>query len=831
MEILCKQMENQATDNISPLAHILNLNSNIILQQELDKLFLSTYTCLKNLQLHESYIQTVNNILNDIKLTNYILLKGYKIYIYDKNFCLTVLFGSLIYSDILKKHNQNAVTEEIIFTIEYILNNFSTDIPVSILKILDNILKKYRYIIDSKLALSLFMFIQKLNSSPLESFKYHNQNISKLVVQLLHTDQVDRILDVHYFPLKGIETSEFVNYFKTKVHDNIFAKKVIFKVLDMFTNNIENREGGFLYESLLSRDLNSWSTTIWPHFFTHIQYTDFESEFFQSILKYFIPSTVNIYKMSLHDVTMNLAIPLYIKGYILLTLRRKLFIDEFTNEAIFTLSSCIMTAETRSLALEIISLCNKRKKCPSKIELQLVKYFLCSQGESLNNEVIKSLHKFLSHLAVICMDLQNITDQNDGNKETLSMYQTFLNDIQRLGHQLIEKDIIGFGAQILNIISKLRRREFNLYYKIDELSSNCVNFKTCVISGDNKNVCNLIENCLIENDFSNLELTKLANCMKCDKLDNAYLMEYIEHHTYNISILTSESIIHLARIVVSNNKHEANIILYSKLCTNLNKIFSEKFKSNILNLRYIFEALLLFDVLLELINFKFKYEASAIEMVEQCFDVVDIILEHVGQGNISSDDMLCNNDQYSFKHKIKKIVEALLNNILQYIMGTLDFLDTSKAVKFLSKIIEKSNMRRPTTISAQILIKALDKHQGDHTFNEFKFLFLNDIMLKLFYASSVQQLTIRRNPESRLIIHALCVSDKNLSKPFLKWTFNELIRILSDSTSSSSTVASALHCIETLISDSTLHNETLKFVPDVYKICVNLFDQKHWTVR
>lgn len=46
----------------------------------------------------------------------------------------------------------------------------------------------------------------------------------------------------------------------------------------------------------------------------------------------------------------------------------------------------------------------------------------------------------------------------------------------------------------------------------------------------------------------------------------------------------------------------------------------------------------------------------------------------------------------------------------------------------------------------------------------FKTLFLHETLLKLERASPVQNLTIRRNPESRLILHAICLSDSSRQK-------------------------------------------------------------------
>lgn len=102
------------------------------------------------------------------------------------------------------------------------------------------------------------------------------------------------------------------------------------------------------------------------------------------------------------------------------------------------------------------------------------------------------------------------------------------------------------------------------------------------------------------------------------------------------------------------------------------------------------------------------------------------------------------------------------------------FLDKPKVMDLLIKIIETSNMRRPTTLSADVLkhvAKLIDEeYQKNHTNvafevvkkrndeSSYKVRLLYNTLEKLSAVGSVQNLTIRRNPESRLIIHALCQS-------------------------------------------------------------------------
>lgn len=85
-------------------------------------------------------------------------------------------------------------------------------------------------------------------------------------------------------------------------------------------------------------------------------------------------------------------------------------------------------------------------------------------------------------------------------------------------------------------------------------------------------------------------------------------------------------------------------------------------------------------------------------------------------------------------------------------------LDRIDVIPTLLKIIERSNMKKPVTLSADAL-RCLSLKMDEHGDSNFKVLLL-DSTLESINSQPSLDLKIRRNPESRLVIHSLCCSEK-----------------------------------------------------------------------
>lgn len=81
----------------------------------------------------------------------------------------------------------------------------------------------------------------------------------------------------------------------------------------------------------------------------------------------------------------------------------------------------------------------------------------------------------------------------------------------------------------------------------------------------------------------------------------------------------------------------------------------------------------------------------------------------------------------------------------------------------LRKVIEGSNMRKPVTYAAEVIGSIL--HRQDY---DVKCGFLDEVLKNLLDESL--NLMIRKNPETRLLIHAVCGSDTDSQK--VQYSYN-----------------------------------------------------------
>ncbi|KAF7285894.1 hypothetical protein GWI33_009368 [Rhynchophorus ferrugineus] len=828
---------NDIRELTSCMSSICTFNLSNFLKNDFENTSVLLYNYLKKTK---HYFDILRYIINTLETQHFFVLNGYKIFVANKYLFKLVLLMSIKHDkDIFDKKCKSVKLENIEDIIHLIIESYSANIHfIPVLRILDSLLKKYKNIIRHELCLDTFIFAQRISLCPIEGFKYYSQVISKHMLPYINSEYVNLFFDITFLPLRGLETSELIPFFSKKCNNEEFTKSLVFKVLNMFANNLESREGGFLYKAIMFMHFDDWKRLVWPHFYPKLISIDFEGEFFQSILKYWIPITLNTYKLDFYNYIYETSVPLCIKGQILLEIKSKTCFVGYSSKMVLNLNSLIMNKTYRFLGLQILSTFHKRTTYPVKDELQLFKLFLYSQMSELDNDHVKYVWRFLSHLSIVLMNMQSTNNVLDVNNFMIYLYMTFLKNIFNFASDLLNSGRPEFGAQILNIFWKLSQGEYNVRYKYISLSN-------CTMALDEMSYVKLsetIENLLRKSNFNYIEVTNFAyHISNYMKFDSDYLLGFLNINKDCISIKTSEAVKNLAKIVVSKNSIDDNKQLYYKLQSEAKIILSELFCGDLFILENIFKEVLLFDILLEIVKCKIQIDPLYYqEIIGSCIPVVTHMSKLSASEKIHTrlqiKDQVINdtNFEHMINSKTKKIMEAFLNNILQFIMDTLNYVDLKSVITFLSSIIESSNMRKPTTTSAQVLILASEKKYDDYTKNtdleNFKMLLLSEVLSKLLEVPSAQQLTIRRNPESRLIVHALCVSDKSAHKTTLKWVFRELLNILSND-HKDSTLSSSLNCVETLISDNTLYNDTFEFIPEVFLICVKMFDQKSWTVR
>ncbi|KAF2885728.1 hypothetical protein ILUMI_20432 [Ignelater luminosus] len=142
-------------------------------------------------------------------------------------------------------------------------------------------------------------------------------------------------------------------------------------------------------------------------------------------------------------------------------------------------------------------------------------------------------------------------------------------------------------------------------------------------------------------------------------------------------------------------------------------------------------------------------------------------------------------------------------------------------------------MKRPVTTAVtyihKLCLKFLNSSDNHHEHLITKFL--EYILCSIYMAPDHLKSKIRRNPEHRLIIHAIVTADQRHAHPFLFRTLNFLNGILSDDSSASSFIVSSLHTIEILISDNSLRFTMQPFVVPTAVHCIDRFSNKNWPIK
>lgn len=91
-------------------------------------------------------------------------------------------------------------------------------------------------------------------------------------------------------------------------------------------------------------------------------------------------------------------------------------------------------------------------------------------------------------------------------------------------------------------------------------------------------------------------------------------------------------------------------------------------------------------------------------------------------------------------------------------------LDKEVIIKSVIEIIEMSNMKRPVSLSTELLKKLSKKMEEQDGDRLIKLKIMNDTFRKLFTTQANKEYKIRRNPETRLVLHALYLHEASAEK-------------------------------------------------------------------
>uniref|UniRef100_A0AAR5Q4N3 DUF2428 domain-containing protein n=1 Tax=Dendroctonus ponderosae TaxID=77166 RepID=A0AAR5Q4N3_DENPD len=807
-------------DQASALAYIFLLNPTALVQQELEDLLLFTHQTL-----NDASIKDILLLLDSIRLNHSVYVdKQHKVFVKDAWWCQLLVLSSL-------RHRSRGLLEEATGNLlpRKALELFRPHRKESLhlLRLLAHLPDLHW---DESVAADVLAAIPLMSLAPLSGFKPRAEELAKRALPFASPSQISSLLTG--LPVRGIPTSELARYIQT-----MDFQKTISRILEMFENNIENREASALYSVVLSRlkeGFKAWADLVWPQFFAKLQAMSCEGEFYQSLLKYWIPQTVAKYQLQFSRFVLSAPLQDTLKAHVLLEAKRKFLLPSYSKPDLLFLNRIFAHQDTRSLAFQIVCSHFKAAALPTAAELHFIGQHLDATCAILGPKEVGALRVILGHIANVLRSKKVL--ENDKDALNRFLLQTFFWARAELrgGRKELAAQVL---APLWNVLVT------------SEPTTNASKLSEQVDSEDFKS---LLEKSLLVPDGSAEALSRLAaSVVETPTIISSDVMFHlIDERSGALSIQATNSVKNVACFIASVNSKgtsNGNSLLQADLETRLMKLFNGEGQS----VHEMFKAALLLEALNQLPicdgNAAFPewlatvfFPAVAAQMQEE---------------------------RLSWEVKCEKAMEALYDNLCQYFLKNLQIwvvVDYAKLVEALAGVIENSSLRRSTTVSASLLKHAflmgdrrsqmkflsdpLAGRDQQEQWESFKTVFLHKTLLKLERASPVQNLTIRRNPESRLILHAICLSDSSRQKvrlyraasmfplldlfqALLNTTLVRLLYLLDHKEAGDSAVAAAMHCMELLISDNQIYADTLSYAPAVILQCVAHFENRNWVVR
>lgn len=236
------------------------------------------HCALKN--LYDDHYTFIQNVLHGdnpcVILTEKSSGEDFKIRIRDVWLFRIILINSIKHSDVVNGNLNDARRGFLISVIEHIVESVDLVKPLSLhlLRTLLLIVTKQEGILSSKLSRALLNHTNRAALSPFRAFRQYAREISKAVIPFL-SDKDPVLLDVSLLPITGVDTCDIVKRFpKSFVREN--RQDIIEKVLGMFLRNVESKNGGVLYECLLSYSFEDWERNVWPPFLERLRRINYE---------------------------------------------------------------------------------------------------------------------------------------------------------------------------------------------------------------------------------------------------------------------------------------------------------------------------------------------------------------------------------------------------------------------------------------------------------------------------------------------------------------------------------------------------------------------------
>ncbi|CAG9829655.1 unnamed protein product [Diabrotica balteata] len=803
-------------DNHEGISNLIYLAG--IIQNHLDPLELEVASKLCS----SIYIDLFKNdftVLKTLLTSKHLKINSYTCNIRKQSLWRAIWLNGLKNFQILSSKSVNREVSEyleiLLWFIQFILDNIDiTDLnSLYLLRTLHLILNRTDCL-SSPISLQIINCMSRVAISPLIGFRQLAENISTIAMRYVEPTKLNIICDISLLPIRGIKTEDVVELL-TDDFVKWNTKNIIQKVLLMFSTNIESKDGGFLYEKLLICTFEEWITDVWPLLFPKLQKIESEGEFFQSLRKYWIPLTVDAYKTDFYAFMKEEPIDLQLKLYITLESKKKGYLCEDEN---YTFNQ-----DTLDIVLKIVSAYRKKSIRPQSCDINLLMNLLYSNLKIyLEDDEVESIKKFFSHIVFYA---HSSLKKND---EEFCFFQDFIQRVHKYCCECFKTDFFQVGAQILHLLLtalKGSHKDLKLNYKLERRDYYENGENLLFVELKNKKLWKfdlemflVVHSCFLSTECWSLILTDLLNkhynnfpVMDVKTLTN--VLNKVENFP---NLQNTEKIINCSNLLFGQIKSNEMI----QFVENIRNVLLQTLSTENINEKKLFKSVLY----LEILTFAKRRELNIKNIQEIAVKSLQLI-------NYILDNEYIRNLDY----RSTKVAETFITRVMFFIIPNLNevwpLIDKPFTVTTVIKIIQKSNMKKPVSVSADMLRQIGYQMEENENDKLLKVDLLEKTLNAINEVVDTNVLKIRRSPESRLVIHAMCISQKDSNKPLLHWTMNHLLNVLSNPETEDLSLASSLHTIELLISDNRLQYQTLQYIPVIIIKCIELFKCSNWVVR
>ncbi|XP_045467183.1 uncharacterized protein LOC123675737 [Harmonia axyridis] len=722
------------------------------------------------------------------------------------------------------------IVEDLLRTFDYL--DFRS---VYLMKVLDQVVLKKLDLISEKYELLLGKMYEMCYASPITTLK-------NFAVSLIHKMEL-KIRNRQTFNALG-NIGILTNYEETRIkleqlqthsiHSNLQEyMKFIHKY---FHFNVYNKAAGILYRAVISRyHLDDFKIHIWPFWCESFNKHGDSREFQQSFFKYWIPFSVEEYKLDLYIFLREENVSQKFLVEILFELRRRRYISiENLSEEPFhkDFISFLEDYGTNERAFEILcTFPSLNETIPISSLETFEEYFLANRISTYNLE--KQATQFLSHIFVSAH--VNILK----NLNNLIHYDVFMKKLRNFIISSFEYEKnLDLSLKLCKILFGMKRscKDLKLKYEVPKkyqydyeenkyymyLQENYIldlfSEKKSFITSKLIDIFNqsdmfddtpmwLLKNAFHDFEIDDLNITKVQKGVNYISLYN--LEKYLDSQKLGLYKATKDR--DRTELILSFSMIEHQIVL---------ALLNVKISNNAAD--EMFDILKILNVLI-IANQMGIFEECQLSTITKMLNFMVGTVEENLHENLST--------------KTRKVLEHIFCKIIAILnLSPTTLKDCSDMIlNKLVVILEGSNMRKVVTEVLNLVPSISEKmtrssHKSQKTLDKF-YKELLDAIVSPSNLKHMRKSRMRKHPRLRSLLHAVCKGSGMKQREFVQEATRKMIWKLMQHKLDPTVHTVILECLEIMIVEPNFHNYTYAYLEEVIKLSLNSFTSSNWSIK